>query len=292
MEARAASWYNGYTYNGIEVIIIGTKRKIALLVAVVLVPILLITSCWQLPEWLRSSRGSGAHASDLVNGELVEETPEPSPTPSKDLPPFDLMPLYLQNQLPWSTLKINPDHPKSNTYAGAGCGYAAWAMVLSWYLQRPLTPYEFANTEVPGKGPIYRSYVGSGIPQFDVTADVNEVWGLSATVYKTDHYEIIKQELDKGLPVIASTASSQWAANAHVVVFVRWADREKETVIVHDPNSRNNWLRWQKKHIAAGNEELANAYETARGFMRNNGEGWPLTDFAPWGATVVTLGIE
>lgn len=136
------------------------------------------------------------------------------------------VPLY--NQIDYGMTQYG-----DSTVRKSGCGITAYAMVLSYLLDREILPDELA-----GK---YHRYKVDGGSSFSLFTETQEEWGVKVNKYDWEAAWIegkVMEALRNGQPIIANVRKdSVFTNDGHYIVL--YGLNEDGRILVRDPNGAN-----------------------------------------------------
>lgn len=171
-----------------------------------------------------SSSGSSSSGGDYSGAETPSEA---GPlTNVKYLEGGLPIPLYYQQD--YKDVSLKPG--TSKTVSSSGCGFTSCAMIVSYLLDKKITPREFVG-DWSRKYYVYNQGMSWGLPQATV-----EHYGLGDVESTTSSSRMV-EALRNGHPVMSSQSAGLFTSGGHLIVLRGVTSDGK--ILVNDPNRGN-----------------------------------------------------
>lgn len=138
------------------------------------------------------------------------------------------MPIPLYYQQDYKDVSLKPG--TSKTVSSSGCGFTSCAMIVSYLLDKKITPREFVG-EWSRKYYVYNQGMSWGLPQATV-----EHYGLG-NVETTTSLQRMVEALRNNQPVMSSQAAGLFTSGGNLIVLRGITSDGK--ILVNDPNKGN-----------------------------------------------------
>ena len=138
------------------------------------------------------------------------------------------MPIPLYYQQDYADVSLRPGTPK--TVSSSGCGFTSCAMIVSYLLDKKITPREFVG-DWSRKYYVYDQGMSWGLPQATV-----EHYGLADVETTTSSARMV-EALRNNQPVMSSQSAGLFTSGGHLIV-LRGVTADGK-ILVNDPNRGN-----------------------------------------------------
>lgn len=138
------------------------------------------------------------------------------------------MPIPLYYQQDYKDVSLKPG--TSKTVSSSGCGFTSCAMIVSYLLDKKITPREFVG-DWSRKYYVYNQGMSWGLPQAAATH-----YGLGSVESTTSSQRMV-EALRNNQPVMSSQAAGLFTSGGHLIV-LRGVTADGK-ILVNDPNKGN-----------------------------------------------------